>query len=111
MNKELREEMEYLINCDDKAITPDVRDDVKMTLDYIDELEKQLKELQKRFDFLMEAHIMSEQELEEKEDRINKASNKLDLIIHDIEVFNKKNATVEELCEVFNIIRDENKNK
>lgn len=42
MNKELREEMEYLITCDDKAITPDVRDDVKMTLDYIDELENKI---------------------------------------------------------------------
>lgn len=42
MNKILREEMEYLITCDDKAITPDVRDDVKMTLDYIDELENKI---------------------------------------------------------------------
>ena len=39
MNKILREEMKYLITCDDKAITPDVKDDVKITLDYIDELE------------------------------------------------------------------------
>ena len=45
MNKILREEMEYLIKCDDKAITPDVKDDVKMTLDYIDELELNNKSL------------------------------------------------------------------
>jgi len=42
MNKELREEMEFLITCDDKAITPDVRDDVEMTLKYIDELEDKI---------------------------------------------------------------------
>lgn len=42
MNKILREETEYLITCDDKYITPDVRDDVKMTLDYIDELENKI---------------------------------------------------------------------
>lgn len=34
--------MEYLIKCDDKSITPDVRDDVEMTLDYIDELENKI---------------------------------------------------------------------
>jgi hypothetical protein len=42
MNKILREEMEYLITCDDKAITPDVRDDVSLTLQYIDELENKI---------------------------------------------------------------------
>lgn len=41
MNKELREDLEHLIICKDKSITPDLRDDVKMTLDYIDELEKE----------------------------------------------------------------------
>jgi hypothetical protein len=48
MNKELREDLEHLIICKDKSITPDLRDDIKMTLDYIDELEKEnkiLKEL------------------------------------------------------------------
>lgn len=44
MNKILKEEMEYLIHCNDKAITPDVKDDVKMTLDYIDELENKINE-------------------------------------------------------------------
>lgn len=42
MNKILREEMEYLIHCDDKAITPDVKDDVSLTLQYIDELETKI---------------------------------------------------------------------
>ena len=42
MNKILREEMEYLINCNDKAITPDVKDDVSLTLQYIDELETRI---------------------------------------------------------------------
>lgn len=42
MNKILREEMEYLIQCDDKAITPDVKDDVSLTLQYIDELENKI---------------------------------------------------------------------
>ena len=44
MNKELREEMEFLITCNDKSITPDVRDDVEMTLKYIDELEEKIEE-------------------------------------------------------------------
>ena len=47
MHKILREEMEYLITYDDKAITPDVKDDVRMTLDYIDELEKENEKLKK----------------------------------------------------------------
>lgn len=42
MNKELREDLEHLIICKDKTITPDLRDDVKMTLDYIDELENKI---------------------------------------------------------------------
>ena len=42
MNKILREEMEYLIHCNDKAITPDVKDDVFLTLQYIDELENKI---------------------------------------------------------------------
>ena len=45
MNKELREDLEYLIRTDDKSITPDVRDDIQMTLDYIDKLEKENKSL------------------------------------------------------------------
>lgn len=50
MNKELREEMEFLITCDDKAITPDVKDDVKMTLNYIDELEQRINKALKLLD-------------------------------------------------------------
>lgn len=42
MNKELREDLEHLIICKDKSITPDLRDDIKMTLDYIDELENKI---------------------------------------------------------------------
>lgn len=44
MNEDLRARMEYLVNCDDKAITPDVKDDVQWTLEYIDELEKDLRD-------------------------------------------------------------------
>ncbi len=41
MNKELRERLEWLaFKCDDKAITPDVKDDIKYTLEYIDEQDK-----------------------------------------------------------------------
>lgn len=42
MNKELRDDLEHLIVCNDKSITQDLRDDVKMTLDYIDELENKI---------------------------------------------------------------------
>lgn len=42
MNKELREDLEHLIICNDKTITQDLRDDIKMTLDYIDNLEKKI---------------------------------------------------------------------
>lgn len=41
MNKELRDDLEHLIICEDKSITQDLRDDIKMTLDYVDELEKE----------------------------------------------------------------------
>lgn len=47
MNRELREDLEHLIICNDKSITQDLRDDVKMTLDYIDNLEEQLSLLVK----------------------------------------------------------------
>lgn len=47
MNKELREDLEHLIICKDKTITQDLRDDIKMTLDYIDELEKENEVLKK----------------------------------------------------------------
>ena len=43
MNKELREDLEHLIICNDKTITQDLRDDIKMTLDYIDKLEEENK--------------------------------------------------------------------
>lgn len=44
MNSELRDNLEWLAyKCEDKAITPDVQDDIKYALDYIDELEKELK--------------------------------------------------------------------
>lgn len=43
MNKELREDLEHLIICEDKTITQDLRDDIKMTLDYIDDLEDENK--------------------------------------------------------------------
>lgn len=43
MNKELREDLEHLIICKDKTITQDLRDDIKMTLDYIDKLEEENK--------------------------------------------------------------------
>lgn len=39
MNKELREDLEHILICKDKTITQDLRDDIKMTLDYIDDLE------------------------------------------------------------------------
>ena len=39
MNKELREDLEHLIICKDKSITQDLRDDVSLTLQYIDDLE------------------------------------------------------------------------
>ncbi len=42
MNKELREDLEHLIICKDKSITQDLRDDIKMTLDYIDELQERI---------------------------------------------------------------------
>lgn len=41
MNKELREDLKHLIICKDKTITQDLRDDIKMTLDYIDKLEEE----------------------------------------------------------------------
>jgi hypothetical protein len=43
MNNELREDLEHLIICNDKTITPDLRDDVSLTLQYIDKLEKENK--------------------------------------------------------------------
>lgn len=39
--------MEYLIRCDDKAITPDVKDDVEMTLNYVDDLEDRINQAMK----------------------------------------------------------------
>lgn len=42
MNKELREDLEHLIICKDKSITPDLRDDISLTLQYIDELENKI---------------------------------------------------------------------
>lgn len=61
MNKILREEMEYLIHCDDKAITPDVKDDVSLTLQCIDELED-------RIDKAIE--ILQDYDLVENKDRV-----------------------------------------
>lgn len=64
MNKILREEMEYLITCDDKAITLDVRDDVEMTLDYIDELENKIN---KAIEYIEARHIKAQVELTDRE--------------------------------------------
>lgn len=82
MNKILREEMEYLITCDDKAFTPDVKDDVKMTLDYIDELEKENEQLKKcnkesitflNQDDIRDVLIRKDHNIFYLQDRINKA--------------------------------------
>ena len=48
MNKELRERLEWLAyRCDDPRITPDVQDDVKYALEYIDSRDNIINELEK----------------------------------------------------------------
>ena len=42
MNKELREDLEHIIICKDKTITQDLRDDIKLILDYTNELENKI---------------------------------------------------------------------
>lgn len=74
MNKILREEMEYLITCDDKAITPDVRDDVEMTLKYIDELEDRID---KAIEYIEELYEMAK---EQDSDNVN-LIDRLELIL------------------------------
>lgn len=48
MNKELRERLEWLAyRCDDPRITPDVQDDIKYALEYIDGRDNIINELEK----------------------------------------------------------------
>lgn len=48
MNKDLRERLEWLAyRCDDPRVTPDVQDDVKYALEYIDNRNNIINELEK----------------------------------------------------------------
>ena len=55
MNKDLRERLEWLAyRCDDPRITPDVQDDVKYALEYIDSRDNIINELEKWLKFFNE---------------------------------------------------------
>ena len=84
MNKELREDLEHLIICKDKSITQDLRDDIKITLDYIDNLEEE-KEKYKRY--VNDNFLYTYEELQDKvienQQRMSKA---IEYMKHYIEI-------------------------
>ena len=82
MNKELREDLEHLIICKDKSITQDLRDDIKITLDYIDNLEEE-KEKYKRYvnDNFLYTYEELQDKVIKKQQRIDKAIDKLKSMI------------------------------
>lgn len=96
MNKELREDLEHLILCNDKTITPDLRDDVKMTLQYIDELEKENKQLKEQLDMLVKDDEKQQKIIIELQQTIDKAKNEI-----------LKNKYVIDISEVLNILGGE----
>jgi len=75
MNKELREDLEHLIICKDKTITQDLRDDIKMTLDYIDSLENEIleyKSIEKQLlESINEKHNIIDKAIEYIEDNMS----------------------------------------
>ena len=131
MNKMLREDMEYLMQCDDKAITPDIKDDAKMTLDYIDELEKENNEWSMIFDTFSKrpyAHRYLEQKKKELGDkniigldsemiykdyydcksRLDKAIEYIDRMTRAIDYDDDELITWEHIIDIENILRGKN---